>query len=79
MTSVGDLLIDRNNGIVSHSGQSVRLTKTEQAVLERLMRSEGSIVTSASLHASFYRDRADGDEPQDKIIDVLICKLRAKL
>jgi hypothetical protein len=55
------------------------LTATEWRLLEILWRRRrGDAVTRDSLMTLLYGDRLD-DPPEDKIIDVWICRLRAKL
>ncbi|SEQ71000.1 two-component system, cell cycle response regulator CtrA [Faunimonas pinastri] len=53
-----------------------RLTGSENRVLGVLLKRD--LATRNALLAALYRD--DGrDQPEEKIIDVFICKLRAKL
>ena len=71
-------LLDQGAGTLCLHGRSIKLTRTEQALLVRLLRSEGGLVTRAQLHDALYASRGDSDCPADKILDVLICKLRRK-
>ena len=44
-----------------------------------MMRSEGQVVSRAQLYQTLYGGRIDSDSPGDRIIDVLVCKLRGKM
>lgn len=52
------------------------LTRTEQAVIEALIARE--FASKEFIMHFLYNDRPD-DPPEQKIIDVLVCKARAKL
>ncbi|MGI2031961.1 winged helix-turn-helix domain-containing protein [Rhizobium panacihumi] len=54
------------------------LTKTEAEVLRILVAKRGQVVTKDSLLTLLYMSRPD-EAPEEKIIDVYVCKLRAKL
>ena len=73
---VGPLSID----LVSHraqvGGRQVPLTGKEYACLEFLASRRGMTITKEMFLAHLYGGR---DEPEMKIIDVFICKLRRKL
>lgn len=58
------------------NGEPLRLTGTEFAILELLMSRQGSTLTKEAIIEHLY---GGIDEPQIKIIDVFICKLRKKL
>ncbi len=72
-------VLDRSTGTLSLRGRSINLTRTEQLLLTRMMRSEGQVVSRAQLYHTLYGGRIDSDCPGDKIIDVLVCKLRGKM
>lgn len=58
----------------------LRLTKCETGMLEALMAPGATTKSKEQLLAAAYSDRyATGDEPEIKIVDVFICKLRKKL
>jgi hypothetical protein len=61
-----------------HMVAKVVLTPTEWRVLEILWRRRGRPVSSESLMALLCEDKPD-DPPEDKIIKVYICRLRAAL
>ena len=60
---------------VSVDGRPVHLTGKESAILELLTRRKGTILTKEMFLSHLY---GEGDEPEAKIIDVFICKLRKK-
>ena len=76
MSQVGALIVNLEAGVVSVGDQQVHLTGKEYAILELLSRYKGVIVTKEMLLHHLY---AGVDEPELKIIDVFICKLRKKL
>ncbi|MBN8908674.1 MAG: winged helix-turn-helix transcriptional regulator [Alphaproteobacteria bacterium] len=72
-------VLDQSTGTLSLQGRVIKLTPTEQSLLTRMMRSEGQVVSRAQLYHTLYGGRIDSDCPGDKIIDVLVCKLRGKM
>ena len=72
----GDLVVDLNTHVASLGGKPVRLTGKEYAILELLTLRKGGIVTREMLLDHLY---GGTDEPELKIIDVFVCKLRKKL
>lgn len=56
-----------------------RLTGRQAQLLAALYAAKGRCVTKDSLLTALYSDRPDADEPEIKIIDVFICKIRARL
>lgn len=73
---VGDLTLDLNSQSVSIRNQPVHLTGKEFAILELLIMRKGIAQTKETFLNHLYGGR---DEPDIKIIDVFICKLRKKL
>jgi two-component system cell cycle response regulator CtrA len=61
---------------VTIEGRSVHLTGKEYAVLELLTLRKGVVLTKEAFLNHLYGGM---DEPEVKIIDVFICKLRKKL
>ena len=61
---------------VSVNGTSVHLTGKEYAILELLVLRRGMVLTKEAFLCHLYGGM---DEPEAKIIDVFICKLRRKL
>jgi two-component system cell cycle response regulator CtrA len=74
--SAGGLTIDMNSNRADVFGEPLHVTNKEYAVLELLLMRRGSIITKAHMLAYLYSGM---DEPEIKIIDVFICKIRKKL
>ena len=73
---VGSLLLNLDSHEVSVDGQPVHLTGKEYAILELLVLRKGMVLTKEAFLNHLYGGM---DEPEMKIIDVFICKLRKKL
>ncbi|GAJ27753.1 response regulator transcription factor [Acidomonas methanolica] len=73
---VGPLMIDLNAKQALVNGDPVHLTGKEYAILELLALRRGSVLTKDAFLNHLY---GGIDEPEMKIIDVFICKLRRKL
>jgi two-component system cell cycle response regulator CtrA len=72
----GDLVLDLDRKIVKVNGDAVHLTNKEYQMLELLSLRKGTTLTKET----FFNHLYDGmDEPDIKIIDVFICKMRKKL
>ena len=72
----GRLSLNLSTHRVEVDGRLVHLTSKEYAILEILSLRKGTTTTKVTLLEHLY----DGlDEPEMKIIDVFICKLRKKL
>ena len=74
--SIGDLQIDLDGKSVTVAGQSVHLTGKEYGILELLALRKGTTLTKEMFLNHLYGGM---DEPELKIIDVFVCKLRKKL
>jgi two-component system cell cycle response regulator CtrA len=72
----GDLVVNLDRKTVEVNGASVHLTGKEYEILEFLRLRKGTPVTKEMFLTSLYGGM---DEPEIKIIDVFICKLRKKL
>lgn len=73
------LTIDpRGKRLAVVGGQSGHITHTQRDVLEALIESSGATLSRERLWHRVYGHRHDGG-PQEKIIDVVVCKLRALL
>jgi two-component system cell cycle response regulator CtrA len=72
----GKLLVSLDTRVVTVDDQPVRLTIKEYDILELLSLRKGTIVTKDMILNHLYRGM---DEPEVKIIDVFVCKLRRKL
>lgn len=74
--SVGNIEMNFSSKEVRISGKYVHLTGKEFSILELLMMRRGSVITKETFLNHLY---GGIDEPEIKIIDVFICKLRKKL
>ncbi len=72
----GDLVVNLDTKVVEVGGQRVRLTGKEYQILELLSLRKGTSATKEMFLNHLYGGM---DEPEMKIIDVFICKLRKKL
>ena len=72
----GRLMVNLNTRVVSVDDQPVHLTGKEYGILELLSLRKGTTLTKEMFLNHLYRGM---DEPEIKIIDVFICKLRKKL
>lgn len=68
--------INLDTRIVEVEGAQVHLTNKEYAILELLAMRKGSVITKEMFLNHLYSSM---DEPEIKIIDVFVCKLRKKL
>ena len=73
----GRLAVDQEQRLIRIDGHPIAITEMEYRVLELLAYARNNVVTRNMLLKHLYR-RAD-DQPQPKIIDVFISKLRKKL
>ena len=76
ITCIGELHLNLSSHDVSYAGQELRITAKEFAVLELLVLRRGAVLSKDAFLAHLYGGM---DEPESKIIDVFICKLRKKL
>ncbi|MFK5597712.1 response regulator transcription factor CtrA [Methylobacterium sp. HMF5984] len=74
--TIDDLIINLDQKIVEIGGKRVPLTTKEYQMLELLSLREGTTITKEMFLNQLYNGM---DEPELKIIDVFICKLRKKL
>ena len=73
---VGQLQLSLESRSVSVAGRPVHLTGKEYSILELLVMRKGMVLTKEVFLNHLYGGM---DEPEVKIIDVFICKLRKKL
>jgi len=73
---VGSLVLNLDSRDVTVEGQSVHLTGKEYAILELLVLRKGMVLTKEAFLNHLYGGM---DEPEMKIIDVFVCKLRKKI
>jgi two-component system, cell cycle response regulator CtrA len=72
----GRLVVDPDTRVAWADDRPLRLTGREYAILELLSLRKGTILTKETLLNQLY---GGIDEPELKIIDVFVCKLRRKL
>jgi len=72
----GKLAVNLDARIVSVDDEPVHVTGTEYAILELLSLRKGTILTKEMFLDHLYHG---ANEPELKIIDVFLCKLRKKL
>lgn len=75
LIAIGDLVVDLDQKSAAIAGAAVPLTGKEWQMVEMLALRSGKCVTKEMLFAHLYAGR---DEPEIKIIDVFVCKLRKK-
>ena len=73
---VGPIELNLDSREVTVDGRDVHLTGKEYAILELLVLRKGMVLTKEAFLNHLYGGM---DEPEMKIIDVFICKLRKKL
>jgi len=74
--ATGELRVNLDTKTVEVHGQRVHLTSKEYQMLELLSLRKGTTLTKEMFLSHLYGGM---DEPELKIIDVFICKLRRKL
>ena len=73
---LGDLRMTRLRREVSRAGRPITLQPREFALLEYLMRHPGAVVSKNMILENVWDY---GFDPQTNVVDVLVCRLRAKL
>src|SRR6201981_1692803 len=76
LIQTGDLVVNLDTKTVEVNSQRVHLTGKEYQMLELLSLRKGTILTKEMLLDHLYGGM---DEPELKIIDVFVCKLRKKI
>jgi two-component system cell cycle response regulator CtrA len=74
--TVGDLVVNIDTKTVTVAGNPVHLTGKEYAMLELMALRKNNVLTKEVILNALYGGM---DEPEVKIIDVFICKLRKKI
>ena len=74
--NTGDLCVNLDAKMVEINGARVHLTSKEYQMLEFLALRKGTTLTKEMFLSQLYGGM---DEPEMKIIDVFVCKLRKKL
>ena len=76
VVQIGNLELNLDSREVAVEGRAVHLTGKEYSILELLVLRKGIVLTKDAFLNHLYGGM---DEPEMKIIDVFICKLRKKL
>lgn len=74
--AIGSLALDLTARTALIDGAPVKLTGKEYSIVELMALRVGEVVTKGDFFAYLY---GDGDQPDAKILDVYICKVRRKL
>lgn len=74
--TIGNLVVDLSRKTVTVEGVAQELTAREWAVLDRLLRHRGGIVSKAEIEESLY---AFGSEIESNTVEVYVSRLRKKL
>jgi two-component system, cell cycle response regulator CtrA len=72
----GPVTLDLNSRVVTINGKVVKFSKKEFSILELMILRRGTVLTKEAFLSHLYDGR---NEPDMKIIDVFICKMRKKL
>jgi two-component system cell cycle response regulator CtrA len=73
---VGEIQLNLDTQHIEVAGQQLKLTGKEYQILEFLLVRKGATVTKDNFLNRLYSGM---DEPEEKIIDVFMCKIRRKL
>ena len=73
---VGDLTLDADTRQVARAGREIPLLPKEYAILERLIRRPGTVVTRRQMEESIWSFE---DSPASNSVDVYISRLRRKI
>lgn len=73
---IAGLSVDFDRRRVCYAGQSIHLTRLEYEIVETLALANGRLVERDTIMTRLYGWE---DEPDAKILDVYICRIRAKL
>jgi heavy metal response regulator len=74
--TAGDISLDLMTRKVERGGTKLNLQPKEFALLEYLMRNEGKVLSKTIIMEHIWDYNFD---PQTNVVDVLVCRLRAKL
>lgn len=75
----GRILVDAEGGLIAGGGHVVVLSQLEFAVFELLWSARPRVLSKERILDGLYGLLPDADEPEIKIIDIWVCKVRAKL
>lgn len=75
---IATVQLEAEAGLVIAAGRFAQLTRHEVALFEKLWASGARVVSKEQLMTAIYSLNVE-EEPEIKIIDVYVCKLRRKL
>lgn len=75
----GDVRIDPDQRIVARGELSVRLTTQQFEAFAALYAARGHALRKTTLYQRLFFYRTEREEPEPKILDVVVCRLRALL
>lgn len=73
------ILVDSDGGFIVGNDMVVRLTDGEFKIFMAIWDSSPRMVTREKLMSDVYWRRNDAEEPDIKIIDIMVCKIRKRL
>ena len=76
LVKAGNLTLDLSRNVTAINGKTLSLTRKEYQMLHLLLLRKGSVLSKDAFLNHLY---GGVDEPEAKIIDVFVCKLRRKL
>ena len=76
LIKAGNLMMDLSRNLISIDGKFVPLKQKEYQIVNLLCMRKGAVLSKESFISHIY---GGIDEPDSKIIDVFVCKLRRKL
>ena len=76
LIKVANMSVDLNTHTTAIGGRHANLTNKEQSLIELMALKKGSVISKETFFNHLYNGM---DEPELKIIDVFICKMRKKL
>ena len=76
LIKAGNLMMDLSRNLISIDGKFVPLTQKEYQIVNLLCMRKGAVLSKESFISHIY---GGINEPDSKIIDVFVCKLRRKL
>ncbi len=76
LIKAGNLMMEISRNLISIDGKFVPLTQKEYQIVNLLCMRKGAVLSKESFISHIY---GGIDEPDSKIIDVFVCKLRRKL
>lgn len=74
--TIGSLIIDLNNFLVSKNGESLQLTSKEFDILKLFIQNPNRVFTKAQIYSSIWKEEYYGDE---NVINVHMRRLREKI